>query len=338
MVINAGLSFTPYPLKFKPVYKKMLWGGNTIRSYFHRKIAEEKIGESWEICCRDDGMSVVENGKFQGNTLLELIVRFQDKIIGTEVYKRYGNVFPLFYKIIDASERLSVQVHPDDAHAALDGGCGKDEMWYVIRAARNAKLIFGLKDIRKSEFMKAVRNGRVSQLLKEVAVKPGDFIYIPGGTVHAILDGLLIAEIQQNSNTTYRIYDWDRTDEAGNRRELHIEKALGVIRWDNQPPGPGAFRKAERIGRCLLRYGPCIKDFQICELSTYGEFDRKTDSRGFETVMNLHGRGKLRYSGGMIDLLPGDTVLIPAALERYSLEGSMKLLLTQMKTAPFRAQ
>lgn len=334
LVKNAGLSFMPYPLKFKPVYKKMLWGGNTIRSYFHREIAEEKIGESWELCCRDDGMSVVENGEFHGDTLLELIVNFRDKILGTEVYKKYGNAFPLFYKIIDASERLSVQVHPDDAHAALDGGCGKDEMWYVIRAARNAKLIFGLKDIRKSEFIKAIQNGRVSQLLKEVAVKPGDFIYIPGGTVHAILDGLLIAEIQQNCNTTYRIYDWDRTDEAGNRRELHIEKALDVIRWDNHPPGPEEFRKKERIGKCLLRYGPCIKDFQILELTTQGEFDRKTDCGSFETVMNLNGRGKLRYFGGEMELHPGDTVLIPAALERYSLEGTMKMLLTRMKSAP----
>jgi mannose-6-phosphate isomerase len=333
MVKDAGLSFMPYPLKFKPVYKKMLWGGNNIRTYFQRNITEQKIGESWELCCREDGMSVVENGKFQGKTLLELISRFQDEILGTEVYKKYGNAFPLFYKLIDANERLSVQVHPDDAYAALDGGSGKDEMWYVIRAARNAKLIYGLKDIRKSEFIKAIQESRVSQLLKEVVVKSGDFIYIPGGTVHAILDGLLIAEIQQNCNTTYRIYDWDRTDEAGNKRELHIEKALGVIRWDNHPPGPDGFRKMKRVGQCVLRYGPCIKDFQIIELTTHGEFERKTDYRSFEVVMNLYGSGSIQYFGGQMDIFPGDTVLIPASLERYSLKGSMKMLLTQMKSA-----
>ncbi|MGE5604365.1 MAG: type I phosphomannose isomerase catalytic subunit [Bacteroidota bacterium] len=320
-----------YPLKFKPVYKKKVWGGDNIRTYFNRSIKDKKIGESWEISCREDGMSVVKNGKFQGKTLLELINELRDKLLGTEVYKKYGNAFPLLHKVIDANENLSVQVHPDDAYAAAEGKCGKDEMWYIIHATKNAKLIYGLIDISKNEFRKVLQEGRISRVLNEVAVKPGDFIFIPGGTVHAILGGLLIAEIQQNCNTTYRIYDWDRTDGSGKKRELHIERALDAIRWDKPRPRPAGYSKTERFGAGALRYGPSIKEFQVFELTTAGEFQKEADTASFEILMNLHGSGGIRYSGGQVDLQPGDTVLIPASLGRYSLKGSMKMLLTQMK-------
>jgi mannose-6-phosphate isomerase len=278
-------------------------------------------------------MSVVKNGKFQGKTLLELIDIFGDKLLGTEVYKKYGNAFPLFYKIIDANENLSVQVHPDDAYAAAEGRCGKDEMWYIIHAAENAKLIYGLTDISKSEFRKAIQEGRISQLLNAVAVKTGDFVFIPGGTVHAILSGLLIAEIQQNCNTTFRIYDWDRTDESGKRRALHIDQALDAIHWDSPRPEPAQFRETEHFATGVLRHGPSVKEFQISELITAGEFQREMNIRSFEVLMNLDGSGEIRHCGGRVDVRPGDTVLIPASLGRYSLRGSMKMLLTQMKCA-----
>jgi len=289
------------------------------------------LGRATAAGLLEDGMSVVENGKFQGKTLLELINEFRDKLLGTEVYKKHGNVFPLLHKVIDANENLSVQVHPDDAYAAAEGKCGKDEMWYVIHAAKNAKLIYGLIDTSKNEFRKALQEGRISRLLNEVAVKPGDFVFIPGGTVHAILGGLLIAEIQQNCNTTFRIYDWDRTDGSGNKRELHIERALDAIRWDKPRFKPAEYRETERLGEGVLRYGPSIKEFQVSELTTAGEFQKEADIASFEVLMNLYGSGGIRYSGGQVDLQPGDTVLIPASLGWYSLNGSMKMLLTQMK-------
>jgi mannose-6-phosphate isomerase len=329
MVNSEGLN-TLYPLKFKPIYKKKVWGGNNISKYFNRKKQDGKTGESWEICCREDGMSVVINGKFQGKTLLELINMFQDKLIGTDIYKKYGNAFPLLYKIIDANKNLSVQVHPDDTYAIADVKCGKDEMWYIIHAAKNAKLIYGLIDTSKDKFQNAIQKGQISCLLNEVTVKAGDFVFVPGGTVHALLGGLLVAEIQQNCNMTFRIYDWDRVDEFGNKRELHINRAMEVIHWDMLLPKITEFKETKHFKTGILRCGPRIKEFQVCELITAGEFSRETDFRSFEVILNLNGSGGIRYSGGLVDLHPGDTVLIPASLGQYSLRGCMKMLLTQI--------
>lgn len=322
-----------YPLKFIPVYKNMIWGGNRLQSYFSRKIPGEKIGESWELCCRDDGMSVVKNGRLQGKTIQELIDTYKEKLVGTEIYQKYGKNFPLLIKLIDANDRLSVQVHPDDNYATANGEkFGKDEMWYVIDAKEDAKLIYGLNSKSpKSKVEKVILDGRISQLLNEVIVKPGDFIPIPAGTVHALLSGLLVAEIQQNSNTTYRIYDWNRTDDKGNRRPLHIQQALDVIRFDAEFPDELNFQKRKREGRGIIRYGSIIKEFQVDELILGGALSRKSTPESFQVIMNLKGYGKLMYFGGCVDLYPGDTILIPASLGDYCVFGNMKLLVTYKK-------
>jgi mannose-6-phosphate isomerase len=169
-------------------------------------------------------MSIIANGVYKGQSLLSLLETNREAILGTNVCERYGTLFPVLIKIIDADDRLSVQVHPDDVYAVQHGEKnGKNEIWYVIDAKKDAKLIYGLKEgTTKEKFMCAVEENEIGTILKEISVKAGDAIYIPAGTVHAILSGILIAEIQQNSNTTYRIYDWDRVDLNGNKRELNI--------------------------------------------------------------------------------------------------------------------
>lgn len=313
-----------YPLKFIPVYKEIIWGGTNIKRFFGRNIPFEKTAESWEICARPDGMSVVSNGELSGLTILDVIEKYKEKLLGTRSVNKYGGDFPLLIKIIDANDRLSVQVHPDDEYARAQGEKnGKNELWYIIDAKPGAKLIYGLRDgVTKEEFSAAVKNGTVADTLREVPVAPGDALFIPAGTVHAILEGILIAEIQQNSNTTYRIYDWDRVGKDGKPRELHIDKALDVINFGVQP------QKLEtNIGsarRTILRG----EYFNIDEIKLDGRFKSKTEGDTFYVLMNLTGRLDLSYDGGKTALEPGDTVLIPACLGKYELEGQSKLLLT----------
>ena len=306
------------------------WGGTNLKRCLGKKIPGEKIGESWELCCRNEGMSVVAEGKHRGRTLQELIHTYGEKLVGTKVYQKHGENFPLLIKMIDAADRLSVQVHPDDAQAHLSGEAyGKDEMWYIIDAVENAKLIYGVRgETSKEQLMEAIRSSRIIQLLNEVAVKPGHFFYIPGGTVHAILGGILIAEIQQNSNTTYRLYDWDRTDRFGGKRELHIPQAMKAIHFQAERPA-APFAAAERKCRgTIIRRGPKVKGFCVDELKINGTFHAKSTRKSFQVIMNLKGSGEIQYGLGCISLHKGDTVLIPAGLGLYRLSGKMLLLHT----------
>jgi mannose-6-phosphate isomerase len=317
-----------YPLKFQPVYKQIVWGGTNIQKFFKRDIPFDKVGESWELCCREDGMSLVNSGEFAGRTLQNMIEEFGEDILGTDVFDRYGELFPLLIKIIDANDKLSVQVHPNDAYARQSGEQnGKNELWYVIDAKKDAKLIYGLKEhITKQQFETAVSQKQIDKTLNEISVKPGDVIYIPAGTVHAILEGILIAEIQQNSNTTYRIYDWCRVDDNGKRRELHINQALEVINFGAccQPEqGNITERGNDHISKAMLR----SEFFNVDELTLNGEYKSKTNGRTFLVIMDLQGQGKLYYDGGTTELNLGETVLVPANLGEFSIKGDQKLLL-----------
>lgn len=313
-----------YPLKFDPVYKEIIWGGQNIKRFFGRKIPFERTAESWEICARPDGMSVVSNGKLSGLNLEQLIEKYKESLLGTASVKKYGDNFPLLIKIIDANDRLSVQVHPDDEYARSRGEKnGKNELWYIIDAKPGAKLIYGVRDgVTKEGFCAAVKNGTVAQTLREVPVAPGDALFIPAGTVHAILEGILIAEIQQNSNTTYRIYDWGRVGKDGKPRELHIDKALDVINFGPQPDMVSS--KAEGGRRTILR----SEFFNIDEIWLDGRFESTTTGKTFYVLMNLTGKAAIHYDGGETDLERGDTVLIPACLGKFELEGQSKLLLS----------
>lgn len=228
-----------YPLKFKPFFKEKIWGGEKIRKVLHRPVENmDHCGESWEISAIEGNVSVVSNGFFaEDNDLNELIEVYMGDLLGDKVYDQYGLGFPLLIKYIDATDDLSVQVHPDDQLAQERYGMnGKTEMWYVIEADKGAGLYVGFKDgVTREQYCDAVDAGTVDQLLKFHPVKPGDLFFIPAGTVHAIGKGVLLAEIQQPSDVTYRIFDWNRVDAQGNSRELHVDEAFDAIHFEGEP-------------------------------------------------------------------------------------------------------
>jgi len=227
-----------YPLKFKPFFKDKIWGGDKIKKILHRPVADMKnCGESWEISAIEDNVSVVANGFFaDDNDLNELIEVYMGEMLGDKVYDKYGLGFPLLIKYIDATDDLSVQVHPDDKLAQERYGMnGKTEMWYVIQADEGAGLYVGFQEgVTRDQYWDAVESGTIDQLLRFYPVKKGDLFFIPAGTVHAIGKGVLLAEIQQPSDVTYRIFDWNRVDEQGHSRELHVDEAFDAIHFEGE--------------------------------------------------------------------------------------------------------
>lgn len=220
-----------YPLKFHPILKSVIWGGSEISLFKQISPVQEGIGESWEISGVKNNLSVVANGPFAGTTLGKLLIREKDKLVGRKVYEKYGNTFPLLIKFIDARDNLSIQVHPDDTLAGeRHGSFGKTEMWYVIKAAPGAFLYSGFeKNITPETYVETVQDNTFTNSLKKYEVQEGDVFFLPAGRVHAIGAGCFIAEIQQTSDITYRIYDYNRKDANGNSRELHTELAKDAI-------------------------------------------------------------------------------------------------------------
>ena len=220
-----------YPLKFKPILKSLIWGGEAICSFKNIAPKQDGIGESWEISGLEGDVSVVSNGEWQGKSLDDLINSFGEQILGQSVIRRFGTTFPLLIKFIDAKQALSIQVHPDDELAKKrHNSFGKTEMWYVINAAENAFLYSGFKtEIDKKQYEQSIENDTFTDYLQRNDVKAGDVFFLPAGRVHAIGAGCFIAEIQQTSNITYRIYDYNRKDKSGNPRELHTEWAKDAI-------------------------------------------------------------------------------------------------------------
>lgn len=319
-----------YPLKFAPVYKQIIWGGDKISRKYGRSTPFEKVAESWELTCREDGMSVVTNGPLMGRGLDSLISEYGERLLGERSLRLYGDAFPLLFKLIDANDKLSVQVHPDDVYARAHGEAnGKTEMWYIIDAKQDARLVYGLKDgVTKESFEDAVQGGRIGATLRQVPVKPGDCLYIPSGTVHAILDGILLAEIQQNSNTTYRIYDWDRVGADGKPRQLHIKSALDVIDFG------GVSLEVSESGRRVfgeysIRSLAASKYFSVDEVVTNGRYS--SDTRGsFVAIMNIEGNAVLSCRSGETPLAPGETLLIPACIGGFEVTGKSRMLLTHI--------
>lgn len=315
------------PFALEPVYKQILWGGDHIARRFGRKVPFNKVAESWEVTCREDGMSVVAGGSCRGMTLAEMMERYGERLLGSRSVARCGRgFFPLLIKFIDANDRLSVQVHPDDAYAHRMGEPnGKNEMWYVIDARPGAKLIFGLRPgVTKTDFARAVREGTVGDTLREVPVKPGDSFYIRAGTVHAILEGILIAEIQQNSNTTYRIYDWGRVGTDGRPRPLAVDRAMDVI--DFAAGGKSAAFPARRETGATVR--PLVDSpyFTTDEIRVEGAWAGRTDGGSFAALDVVDGTGTLRYDGGEMSLRAGQSLLLPACLGDYTVAGRLTVL------------
>lgn len=318
-----------YPLLFEPILKEKIWGGNTLQEKYGRKLPSAKVGESWDVACHPNGTSVVANGPFKGQTLRQLIDSYGSQLLGQEVQKRFGSKFPLLIKLLDATEFLSVQVHPDDEYAALhEGGQpGKTEMWYIIHAQPGAHLIYGLvPGTSREEFEQAVRDGKLEKYLRSIEVKAGDVLYIPAGVVHAIGPGILICEIQQNSDTTYRVYDWNRLGDDGKPRELHVDKALDVIDFSGRLARDKltGLSIAEEGGR--RTYYIACDYFAVEKIECRGSIHEKADGTKFFTLTAVEGQGEIVYSQGNQPFKAGDSILIPACLGGYVIRGECTII------------
>jgi mannose-6-phosphate isomerase len=307
-----------YPFLFEPVYKDYLWGGGSIPRLFHRKPQAGACAESWEIADRVEGMSVVRNGPLAGRTLRELAATMQSRVIGSAAAT---SAMPLLIKIIDAGQRLSLQVHPDTAAAACWGGEPKTEMWYVLNAAPGAQVWAGLiGGVDEAALRRAIRDKRVEEVLRRIPVQTGDAIYVPGGRVHAIDAGCLLLEVQQSSNTTFRLHDWERVEADGRPRPLHLEEGLRVIRWrDDEPakvvaremPAPGRNRQWE-ILQCPY--------FRVVRMDLREAQTVASDGRAFQALFVAAGNVRVE-AGGIIEALgPGTSCLVPAAVEACRLD------------------
>jgi len=260
-------------------------------------------------------MSVVANGNLSGRTLQELVKGHKMSLMGSKYDKIRNDIFPLMIKIIDANDKLSIQVHPEDKYVyRVEEEPGKTEAWYVIAAKENAQIVYGLKEgITKAEFRKAVSNNSVCDTLRFVPVKTGDMIFIPTGTVHALLDSIMVYEVQQNSNTTYRIYDFDRVDSNDKARELHIDKAMDVIKYDKQ----------ENID---FKHTVVECEYFSMEKMTINKEKKENTDGQFSVYCIISGNGHIVYSNGVESIVAGDTVLIPACIGSFSIKGNMELL------------
>lgn len=309
-----------YPLKFEPILKDKIWGGHKLQQLFGKEPnGLPNIGESWELSGYKTDPSVVANGKFSGKTLIELIEEYTSELLGEKVYKQFGENFPLLYKLIDANDDLSIQVHPNDEFAGKrHNSFGKTEMWYVLAAEEEACLIIGFnEDTEKESYVKAVESGDVENLLQKVPVKKGDVFFIPAGLVHAIGKGVLVAEIQQSSDVTYRIYDYKRTDDKGNERELHTEMAVDVIDYTASTNPKTNYEIVKNETRPLVSCE--FFTTNILELDTEIVKDYSTlDS--FVSYMCLGGKLQLVSEGNLVEIQKGETVLIPASLKKLTLK------------------
>lgn len=297
-----------YPLRFNPVYKDYVWGGSRIPERFNRDLPEGIYAESWEISTHPDGPSVIANGPLAGKTLSDLLPEHKTELLGTHVQ---GNDFPLLIKLIDAREKLSVQVHPNDGNAAAVNGDPKTEMWYFLEGDPGAQIYCGLKPgIGRQNFLKAMEEKIFADILQTIPAEAGGAVFVPGGRVHAIGEGCLILEVQQNSNTTYRLYDWDRTDAAGKSRELHIDKALQVIDWENNGD-PRCEPRGTTIQTCEY--------FQLDRHEITEETAFPVSGKSFHALFIEKGAGVIRRADGEEPLACGQSWLVPAGLGDYEI-------------------
>ena len=317
-----------YPLKFEPAYKSYLWGGRRLER-LGKRLPEGKVAESWEISGHPDGLGHVGEGALSGWTIPELMREYGTALIGKDLPEASLATFPLLVKFIDATDRLSVQVHPDDAFAAVheNGGLGKNEMWVVLDAEPGASLVYGLvPGTTQERFSEAAQSGQLESCLQVVPAKAGDVFDIPAGLVHAIGAGLVIAEIQQSSNTTYRVFDYNRTDAAGNRRPLHVEKALQVIDFQLNPSA-GAAEEPVADDQGTLRTILVSNAYFVVERLVISRiFEGLADGSRFQLLICLQGEATLSWDGGTTRIAEGDSFLIPASLGRYKLKGSLTAL------------
>jgi mannose-6-phosphate isomerase len=317
-----------YPIKFEPIIKDLIWGGKKLNAVLNKKNATDKSGESWEISGVEGNISVVSNGFLAGNDLKEIIEVYMGDLVGEKIFQRFGSDFPLLIKFIDACNDLSIQVHPNDEVAMKrHNSFGKTEMWYVMQADDGSELIAGFKKkVDKETYVQNLENKTLSNILNNEQVKPGDVFFMPAGRIHAIGRGILLAEIQQTSNITYRVYDYDRRDKNGNSRELHTELAIDVIDYNVYPDYKTSYSP---ISNKPVNLADCnYFTTNLLELNDRIERDMiKLDS--FIIYMCIEGNVEISYGNNKTEnISKGETVLMPAEISQYYLNPlpSAKLL------------
>lgn len=319
-----------YPMKLEAPLKDYLWGGTRLKDEYGKKTNLDKVAESWELACHKDGKSKIVNGEAAGLFLEDWLAGQDKSVLGTNAAS--FPYFPLLIKLIDAKGDLSVQVHPDNDYAMLvEGEYGKTEMWYIVDCEPGASLLYGFKEkISKEEFERRIADNTLLEVCNRVPVKKGDVFFIDSGTLHAIGKGILICEIQQNSNTTYRIYDYGRVGKDGKPRELHVKKAIDVTKLEPPTKPTTALAKIDIIPGLDMKLLAECEYFTAYHATLKGEASLKAGSESFQTFTVLSGSLKLTSGDTVLDFYKGESVFIPAGLGIYTLTGDATFILSKM--------
>ena len=312
-----------YPLQFDPILKERIWGGEKLKTELNKPITSSITGESWEISTVKGDISIIANGALKGKSLMDVINDNPNEILGTEVYARFGKEFPLLFKYLDAREDLSIQVHPNDALAKKrHDSFGKTEMWYIMQADEDARIIVGFKEnSNAAEYLENLENKTLLSILDDVKVKSGDVFFLETGTVHAIGAGLVVAEIQQTSDITYRLYDFDRVDAQGATRELHVDLALDAINYN--------------VVQTKKEYSKDVNESNVVVDCPYfttnfipldGNISVQKDGKSFTVYMCIDGEFEIECNDAVYHYKKGDTLLIPAGISELIISGKASIL------------
>lgn len=316
--------------KFKSILKSVLWGGNRLATFKEMPLFDEPVGESWELSAMPGRESVVAEGDDRGMTLSQLEQRYGADLVGEKVYRRYGTHFPLLIKFIDARRDLSIQVHPDDEMARRLHGCmGKNEMWYILEADAGALIRTGFnRSINVEEFDRRLADGTILDIINKTESRPGETFYIPSGQIHAIGAGNLLVEIQQSSDVTYRVWDYDRRDAAGNLRELHVQQAREAL---NFAARDCQVHDMPRLDNGVTQLVRC-RDFDVRRLELSGSHLLEYPvAHSFEVMICIKGGMTLKVDGmPLVEVRQGETVLVPAIADRVEMRGNGQLLLVSV--------
>ncbi len=315
-----------HPLKFRPILKERLWGGTKLKEVFGKPIESDITGESWELSTVKGDISVVANGSLEGKSLQELIDSNAEELLGKSVVERFGKEFPILIKFIDAKQDLSIQLHPNDALAKeRHDSFGKTEMWYIMDADPKAELIVGFnKDVSKEEYAESIDNDTLLDLLNYEEVKEGDTFFINTGKIHAIGAGVMLAEIQQTSDVTYRVFDFNRKDKDGNLRELHTELALDAVDYEKKDDFKVSYGHEKNEVNTMVDC-PYFKT-NFIELTENLDLDT-TQRDSFTIFMCVGGEAKISTAEGEVSIKSGETALLPASTQKISLQSSGAKLL-----------
>ena len=329
-----------YPLKFEPILKRVMWGGSRICQFKHLVCDQTDIGESWELSQLPGMVSIVSNGKLKGKSLTELLEFDGEALMGRSVYAKFGNTFPLLVKFIDAQSDLSIQVHPDDALAKERHRCfGKTEMWYVVDNPADSKLIAGFsKEISPEEYIHRIEDDSIEEVLKVYTPKVGDVFYIPAGRVHAIGAGLFVAEIQQSSDITYRLYDYNRSDAQGQFRQLHTELAKAALHYHDHDSAQVHYDSSTNGVSSLVSCSYFVTNsLHLSKSSMQNDATPVVEmARDYSTLDSfviyvcIQGQGQVLCGKQTLSIKQGETLLLPATIHESLLSTSNELLLLEI--------